>query len=101
MADIREAMNTFNPALLLLQEKGYEVELLIHYPTEEELCETKDDSGEVVGWRAKSGKCIISAQNPVSLLGLVMVWEKWGDEWKTAPMPDLYMQIYERTFPEE
>lgn len=67
--NLRIAMNTFTPALHSLKNMGYDV-----------VCEEDKDS-ECNNWNAKKDNLLISATNPVELLGLVIIAETYGKDW--------------------
>jgi hypothetical protein len=80
---LSEAMNTYNPCLAVLVEKGFKV------------------SGDLpeagtARWLAENDRVRISASSPVSLLGLVALWETRGEGWRKKPEdPDYYDLILE------
>ena len=80
---IAEAMNTYNPCLSVLVSKGYRVS-----------AEFPEDGA--ADWCAENGQVRISASSPVSLLGLIALWESRGEGWKKrSDEPDLYDQVLE------
>lgn len=79
---ISEAMNTYNPALYVLQARGYTVRM--QYDEQ-----TKDTT-----WIAIKDDARFAASNPLSLLGLVAMWEGRGDRWqKHSDEPDAYTEL--------
>jgi hypothetical protein len=40
------------------------------------------------------------AADPVSLLGIIGLWERFCDDWQQR-IPDYYDQLFERTFPDD
>ena len=95
---IIDYLNTYNPALRVIRTKGYKVFL---FP---------DDREEFVGkyWAIKNNRQFI-ADDPLRLLGIISIWETYGDEWYGArnlrtqtPYEDrnLYDEIITRAFPE-
>lgn len=59
----------YDPALLVLEKRGYEVSLEApedHYPT----------------WLARRDGQEFRATNPVELLGVTQVWETRGPDWQ-------------------
>jgi hypothetical protein len=65
------AGNTFNPALHVIEKKGF---LLGLY-------ESESDQNSYLIW-ARKDNCEFVSSNPVELLGLISMWENRGDEWK-------------------
>ena len=59
--------NTYNPSLIVLRNKGYELWL------------EKGENGSL--WCAKKGDQSFLAYNGPELLGLVVLWENLGDGW--------------------
>lgn len=82
---ITEAMNTYNPALSILKDKGYELKILLD-----------DDKEDIYRWNAVKGDNNIYAFNPLSLLALCILVENYGDNWKDYCEPDLYDELLER-----
>ena len=71
-----------NVAILTLREKGYRV-----------WWEASERSAADDWWAEKEGREFI-ATNPLTLLGLVALWESRGDEWrKKRGEPDLLGQL--------
>ena len=75
---LREAMNTYNPALQIIQNRGYKIKL----------CGETD-------WVATKEDLTISAFNPLSLLALVVMAEEHGDKWRIICKEDLYDKFTE------
>lgn len=61
------AGNTLSPALAVLRELGYTV--------------TREASGERL-FRAKNANCLLLAEDPLRLLGLVKLYEIRGEQWR-------------------
>lgn len=78
-----DAMNTYNPALNILVELGYEVFVMVY--TEEDGLEQKGD------WVAVKDGNEFFARDPLALLGLVVLWEKRGASWLRADEENIYM----------
>ena len=70
---LRIAGNTYNPALVILNEKGYRLKFT----------PAKADEG-FPDWEAEKDGHLFSATNPPELLGLVAIWERFGDRWQEA-----------------
>lgn len=83
---IRSAGNTYNPCLLALRAKGYELTLWF----------TIDRGGEYQSnWDAQLGEQSFSASTPIELLGLVAMWEVRGDNWQTqSDEPYVFDELY-------
>jgi hypothetical protein len=79
-----DAMNTYNAALLVLQDKGYRLWL-----------EPSDENEEEYGrWHAERDGRVFVAWDPLRLLGLVAIWEHRGDDWRQRKdEEDLYSRI--------
>ena len=77
---LREAMNTYNPALFMIQNRGYKIKLF----------------GENC-WKATKENLNISAFNPLSLLALILMAEEHGDSWRTICHEDIYGKILEES----
>ena len=84
--NLHEAMNTYNIALHSIKECGYTISI--------EDVENSDD----YFWIASKNDNKISAFNPLSLLALVTVAEKYGTDWNKIISRDLYNEILEQTF---
>lgn len=88
-------MNTYNPALRVIAGKGYKLFL---YP---------DDRDGFLGkfWAIKNNRNFV-ADDPLRLLGLISVWETYGDRWNghkdKTPYDNrnLHDEIVTRAFPE-
>jgi hypothetical protein len=73
--------NTYNPSLIVLRDKGYDLWL------------EKGDNGSL--WCAKKGdQCFLAYSGP-ELLGLVALWEHLGETWNQQ-RPDIYGELMER-----
>ena len=66
---IASAGNTIVPAYLLIREKGYAVRKSAHANAEET-------------WYAEKGDVQLIAEDPLTLLGLVALYEARGGDWK-------------------
>jgi hypothetical protein len=85
---LADAMNTYNPALNILKDKGY---LLWLDPGDE------DDDDED-WWASKDGREFVAA-DPLRLLALVAIWEALGDAWRISDKRvPLYNEIRERAY---
>jgi len=73
--------NTYNPSLIVLRDKGYELWL------------EKGDDGSL--WCAKKGDQSFLAYSGPELLGLVVLWEHLGENWNQQH-PDLYGELIDR-----
>ena len=92
-----DAMNTHNPALIVISKLGFEIG--IHPPTYDEGEEENyDDMGL---WYARKGVAELVAGDPLSLLGLVSIYENRGRDWNKSNDPDIYDEILEKTYPDE
>jgi hypothetical protein len=86
-------LNTYNAALRIIKSKGYKVFL---YPDERE---------EYLGnyWAIK-GECDFIAEDPLRLLGLISIWEAYGNEWNNqkqkAGYENVREEILDRAFPD-
>jgi hypothetical protein len=70
--------NTYNPSLLVLRRKGYQLWL------------EKGDNGSL--WCAKKGDKSFLAYTGPELLGLVTLREELGEEWNQQT-PDIYSEL--------
>jgi hypothetical protein len=68
---LTDAMNTYTPALLILQGRGYQIWL-----------EPSDDERELGTWWAKKDGAQFAAFDPLRLLGLIILWEQRGGQWE-------------------
>ena len=78
---LTEAMNTYNPALYTLKEKGYEVSAVVYEEVEE------------TWWIATKEDVVVIGFNPLSLLGLVILTEQYGESWQEYNKIDIYKDI--------
>ncbi len=70
--------NTYNPSLIVLRDKGYEIWL------------EKGENGSL--WCARKGDQDFLAYSGPELLGLVALWEHLGDAWNQQ-RPDIYGEL--------
>jgi hypothetical protein len=68
---LADAMNTYDSALLVLQNRGYKVWL-----------EPSEDDSELGTWWASRNEADFAAFDPLRLLGLVAMWEQRGNQWQ-------------------
>ncbi len=73
--------NTYNPSLIVLRNKGYDLWL------------EKGDNGSL--WCAKKGEHHFLAYSGPELLGLVALWEQFGQDWNQQK-PDIYGELIEK-----
>ena len=79
---IAEAMNMYNIALYEIKNKGFEIAL-----------EMSDSKDEILFWVAKMHNLTVSAFNPLSLLALVEISEKYGENWNSLETGNIYDEI--------
>lgn len=72
--------NTYNPSLIVLRDKGYEIWL------------EKGENGSL--WCARKADQDFLAYSGPELLGLVALWEHLGDAWNQQ-RPDIYGELME------
>ena len=80
--NIAEAMNTYNIALHVIKDKGFDISLGLD-----------DLEEEILDWRAKKDDITISAFTPLSLLALVVISEQYGDDWNSIDTGNIYDEI--------
>ena len=68
---IVNAMNTWNPALHVLEGMGFALQLRLDPESEGIEC-----------WHASKGGDVFESDDPVSLLGLCMIGESRGEDWR-------------------
>ncbi len=73
--------NTYNPSLIVLRNKGFELWL------------EKGDNGSL--WCARKGDQSFLAYSGPELLGLVVLWEDLGETWNQQ-RPDIYGELVDR-----
>jgi hypothetical protein len=73
--------NTYNPSLVVLRDKGYELWL------------EKGDNGSL--WCARKGNVSFLAYSGPELLGLAALWEHLGENWNQQ-QPDIYNELLDR-----
>lgn len=67
-ASLIAAGNTYNPCLIIMRDKGYDLE-----------AEAKSDESLI--WVASRDGVRLSGYSPPELLGIVTLWEHYGPEW--------------------
>jgi hypothetical protein len=87
---IASAGNTHNHALEVLRAKGYSVVL---YPQ-------AGEDGLNDYWATKDGRDFI-ARDPVEVLGLVTLWEHFGDDWRNRRVPSHHDLLLDAASPED
>ena len=91
-----DAANTHNPALVVLREMGFA--LGIYEPTYDEgETRSEDDFGH---YYARKGDNEFVAGDPLSLLGLVSIWQQRGEQWRRDDDPFIIMELYEEAWPD-
>jgi hypothetical protein len=73
--------NTYNPSLIVLRAKGYELWL------------EKGENGSL--WCARKGQQRFLAYTGPELLGLVVLWEQLGQNWNQQ-QPDVYGELIDK-----
>jgi hypothetical protein len=73
--------NTYNPSLIVLRDKGYELWL------------ENGVNGSL--WCAKKDQHCFLAYSGPELLGLVVLWEHLGETWNQQG-PDIYGELVDR-----
>jgi hypothetical protein len=68
---LAEAMNMYNPALYEIKKMGYEIAL-----------ELTDDRLNISAWKAMKNNVEVFGFNPLSLLGLIIIAEQYGENWR-------------------
>jgi len=86
---IASAGNTVNHALEVLYARGYSV--VVH--------PAASDDGLNRYWAIKDGRDFI-ASDPVEVLGLVALWEQFGDAWRDHRVPAHHDALMSAAFPE-
>lgn len=61
------AGNTYNPCLLLLREKSYILQV--------------EEGDDRLIWTATKGEHSFTGYTPPELLGIVVLWERFGNDW--------------------
>ena len=87
---IVSAGNTANHALEALKAKGYSV---VVYPI-------AGEDGLNDYWATRGGRDFI-ASDPVEVLGLVALWEQFGDDWRDHTVPSHHDALLSAAFPED
>lgn len=87
---IASAGNTTHHVLAALKAKGYSVVLYPH----------ADENGGYDYWATKDGRDFI-ASDPAQVLGLVTLWEQFGDDWRDHPVPAHHDALLNAAFPDD
>lgn len=87
---IASAGNTVNHALEVLRIKGYSVVL--------DPDANEDEMNRY--WATKDGRDFV-APGPVEVLGLVTLWEQFGDDWRDRAVPSHHDALMRAAFPED
>lgn len=90
---IVDVPNTYNSALNILRQKEYSLYLM------------PDKREDYYGcyWAIKEDRDFI-AENPLSLLGLVTLWEHYGDDWRKEAKErnvDIKVELENISYPED
>ena len=73
--------NTYNPSLIVLRQKGYDLWL---------------EKGETSTlWCARKGEQSFTAYTGPELLGLVVLWEHLGENWNQQK-PDIFSELIDK-----
>jgi hypothetical protein len=84
---LAEAMNTYNPALFIIKNKGFDIKIRLN-----------ENQDEIERWIAKKKDLEVIGFNPLSLLGLVIIAEQLGENWRQTDTGNLYDEILEQDF---
>lgn len=87
---IASAGNTVNHALEALRAKGYTVVLR----------PAASDDALNQYWATRDGRDFIAC-DPVEVLGLISLWEQFGDEWRDRAVPSHHDALMTAAFPED
>jgi hypothetical protein len=79
---LAEAMNTYNPSLFIIKNKGFDIKTRLN-----------ENQDEIERWIAQKQDLEIIAFNPLSLLGLVIIAEQYGENWRQVDTGNLYDEI--------
>ena len=82
---LAEAMNTYNPALLIIKNKGFDIKIRLN-----------ENQDEIERWVAQKQNLEIFGFNPLSLLGLINIAEQYGENWRQIDTGNLYDEILEQ-----
>jgi hypothetical protein len=87
---LTDAMNTYNPALTVLKNKGYHLSFV------------PDERPQFFGdfWAMKEERVFI-AMDPLRLLGLIGMWEAMGDGWYHQEYKDIWNKLTDSGFAED
>jgi hypothetical protein len=88
MFSLSSTFGTHNPALLILRQKGYEIFIV------------RDQGGGPSTFIATAPGRRFAADGGAELLGLVTIWEHFGEDWKRQN-PDVMNESFCDEPPEE
>ncbi|HEU5118027.1 MAG TPA: hypothetical protein VFT74_15490 [Isosphaeraceae bacterium] len=77
--------NTYNPSLLILQEKGYQIS-------------AEEGENSMTGYALKDS-VTLTACSPPELLGLATLWECFGETWNRQE-PGLLEKVLDDSIPD-
>ena len=79
MIKVTESMNVYDPALFTINNMGYTIFLRLN--------EKRDN---VERWIARKEGSEFVAMNPLSLLGIIMIGELYGEDWRNVDYGNMY-----------
>lgn len=88
---IAEAGNLRNPALFVLREKGYQLGAY----------DSSTEKYEQLTWYAKKGERLFIAYDPLTLLGVISLWENLGDDWQKIRKGNIQDELLTEVFGDE
>ena len=84
----RDGLPSHNPALIVIEKKGYKITV------------DEDKNGSIGFWYARNENSEFVAGDPLSLLGLISIWETSQDLFNYQSNLDRYDAILEECFPD-
>jgi len=84
---LAEAMNTYNPALYAIKNRGFDIKIRLN-----------ENQDEIERWIAQKQNLEIIGFNPLSLLGLIIIAEQYGENWRQIDTGNLYDEILEQDY---
>ncbi|MDR0454374.1 MAG: hypothetical protein LBH05_06150 [Deferribacteraceae bacterium] len=82
---IAESMNTYNPVLFTIDKMGYKVFVRLN-----------ERKNAIERWVARKEGSEFVAMNPISLLGIIMVGEMYGEDWRKVDYGNKYDEILDK-----